>query len=91
MHLYLDPSLTKKQIKRINEINMDTVKAGLAEKKKVIEMVSGKKFENYKLQKLCNLEYLLNSETPSLHIKLIVPNKGRIKYIIRKLEDKVLS
>ena len=89
MHLYFDPTKTKKQLKKINELKIQDIKKALDQKKSLVELITGKEYATYKLEKLGKLKYILNSQTPPLLVLVDVPNKGRINLKFKKLEDKV--
>jgi hypothetical protein len=85
----MNPKFTRKQTERITTLSIKEVKKELAQKKELIEKMSGKKYEDYSLQKINQLKYILNSETPAFLVSIDVPNKGRIKITLKKMEDKV--
>ena len=87
--MYFDPTKTKKQLKKINELKFQDVKKALDQKKSLVELITGKDYETYKLEKLGKLKYILNSQTPPLLVLVDVPNKGRINLKFKKLEDSV--
>ncbi len=86
MSLFLDPTMTKKQIKKINSLSYSDVKKLIAEKEFDIEKISGKKFVDYKLQKIGQLRYILNTQEPTLSVKVKVPHKGRVSLSFKILK-----